>query len=116
MDVVRIGLLEKIGFDWSLIPASSRINAWDNKFQDLKEYKEQHGEFQLDTELITVKARLSLETTNHVKGNCDVPQVRKTLRIAAFFILVSSVHIDTYGALQDVQKKSRFRQMGEQAA
>ena len=55
MDVVRIGLLEKIGFEWSLIPASSRINAWDNKFQDLKEYKEEHGEFSFYTSLATLK-------------------------------------------------------------
>ena len=47
MDVVRVRLLEKIGFEWSLILASSRINAWGHKFEDLKRYKEEHGELSI---------------------------------------------------------------------
>ncbi len=50
MNDFRINLLENIGFEWSLKPFSSRQNAWNEKFEELKAYRKVHG-------------------------NCDVPQV-----------------------------------------
>ena len=50
MNEYRINLLEKIGFEWSIVSYSERQNAWNKKFDELKAYKNLHG-------------------------NCDVPQV-----------------------------------------
>jgi hypothetical protein len=51
MNEYRIALLEKIGFQWSIVPYSERQNAWNLKFLELTAYKKIHG-------------------------SCDVPQVR----------------------------------------
>jgi len=48
----RIHLLEKIGFQFRVVPYSERQNAWNVKFDELKAYKSIHG-------------------------NCDVPQAYK---------------------------------------
>jgi len=43
MNAYRIGLLEKIGFDWTLLPVTDRINSWNARFAQLKEFKSQYG-------------------------------------------------------------------------
>jgi hypothetical protein len=57
MNQYRIDLLEKVGFQWSIVPHSERQKVWYDKYEELKEYKSIHG-------------------------SCDVPQVRILFRLS----------------------------------
>ena len=51
MNDYRIQQLEKIGFEWRILPINNKVSAWNVKFEELVAFKKMFG-------------------------HCDVPQVR----------------------------------------